>query len=123
MFNPTGDPNDPLYWRASLLLNGSPFKDDDGLSGIPEPESVTKGMVTVYPNPATDHITISVDNAEEFMQFNVRLYNINGMLVYQGLNSNNDIIDLGNLGLNSGIYFVHIETDDFVEIVKIIFSE
>jgi hypothetical protein len=123
VFNPTGDPNDPLYWRASLLLNGSPFKDDDGISGIPEPESVTKGKVTVYPNPATDHITISVVKAEEYKQFKVKLYNINGMLVYQGISSNNDIIDLGDLGLNSGIYFINIETDEFVETVKIIFSE
>jgi hypothetical protein len=123
VFNPTGDPNDPLYWRASLLVNGSPFKDDDGLTGIFVPEIIKRGNITVYPNPATDYIVISMNSAEEYQQLSIKLYNINGMLVYQTIEENNAIVNLKNLGLSQGIYFVHIETGNLVETVKIIFSD
>jgi hypothetical protein len=122
VFNPQGDPNDPLYWRASLLVDGSPFKDDDGLSGIYTPEIITKNNVKIYPNPTSDYIVISIDSPEEYMQLDIKLYSINGMLVYQAIEENNAKVSLKNLGLSQGIYVIRIETDNIVETAKIIFS-
>ncbi len=121
-FNPQEDPNNPLYWRASLLIDGSPFKDDDGLSDIPTPEIISRGSLKVYPNPATDYIVISVDPSEEYQLLDISIYSMNGMLVYQAAEENNSAVDLKNLGLSNGIYFIRVETDDFVETVKILFS-
>jgi hypothetical protein len=121
-YNPQGDPNDPLYWRASLLIDGSPFKDDDGLSGIFTPEIINENNIKIYPNPTSDYIVISINSSEEYPQLDIKLFNINGMLVYQTIEENNTTINLKNLGLNQGIYFIRIETDNFVETAKIIFS-
>jgi len=121
-FNPQGDPNDPLYWRASILLDGSPFKDDDGLSGIYVPEIITKANMKIYPNPTSDHIVISINSSEKYLQLDIKLYNINGILVYQATEENNAVVNLKNLGLSQGIYFIRIETDNFVETTKILFS-
>jgi hypothetical protein len=121
-FNPQGDPNDPLYWRASLLFDGSPFKDDDGLSDIYTPDIITRGSLKVYPNPATDYIVISVNSLEEYQLLDIKIYSMNGILVYQAAEENNATVDLKNLGLSQGIYFIRVETDDFVETAKILFS-
>jgi hypothetical protein len=121
-FNPQGDPNDPMYWRASLLVDGSPFKDDDGLSGIYTPEIITGNNIKIYPNPTSDYIVVSIDSPEEYIQLDIKLYNINGMLVYQAIEENNTTVNLKNIGLSQGIYFIRIETDDFVETSKILFT-
>ncbi|UCH14928.1 MAG: CotH kinase family protein [Bacteroidales bacterium] len=121
-FNPQGDPNDASYWRSSLLVDGSAFKDDDGLTDIFVTEIITDSEIKVYPNPTSDHVVISLDSPEEYQQLDIRLYNTNGMLVYQSVEENNAIVNLNNLGLSHGIYFIRIETDNVIETAKIIFS-
>ena len=120
-FNPTGDPNDPFYWRASLKIGGSPYKDDDGLSGIYQPGIISTDNINIYPNPATDQISISIASSVESQHLNIKLFNNQGMLVYQSIEANNTTISLKNLGLKPGIYFIRIETEYFVETSKIIF--
>lgn len=121
-FNPLGDPNDASYWRASLLVDGSAFKDDDGLTDILVPEINTDSDIKVYPNPTSDHIVISLNSPEEYQQLDIKLYNMNGMLVYQAIEENNALVNLRDMGLSNGIYFIRIETDNIIETKKIIFS-
>jgi hypothetical protein len=60
-FNPTGDSDDPAYWRASRLVHGSPGKDDDGTSPVRDAESRAAGfeLVQNYPNPFNPETIIS----------------------------------------------------------------
>ncbi len=122
LFNPTSDPNDPYYWRASLRLDGSPFKDDDGLSGINPASVVSKGAINIYPNPANDYISINISTAENYQELHIKLYNVGGILTYQTLIENNGIISLKNIGLPGGIYFISIETATMVETLKFIYT-
>lgn len=122
-FNPSGDPNNPFYWRASLKVGGSPFKDDDGLSDIYQPKIISANNIKIFPNPATEQITINLESATESQQYNVSLYNCTGMLVYQSVEENNATINLKNLGFKPGIYFVRLETDNIAETLKIVLIE
>ncbi|MCX7986174.1 MAG: CotH kinase family protein [Bacteroidales bacterium] len=58
--NPTGNPNDPTYWRSSVYLFGSPFADDD--SSYVKPNAVNFNVIfcDVFPNPASDYLNIKV---------------------------------------------------------------
>lgn len=122
IYNPTSDPNDPYYWRASLRLNGSPFKDDDGIAGIDPGSIISKGAISIYPNPAVDHITIRIDNEENYRQLNFKLYNVYGQMVYESVTENNGTVNLKNTGLPGGVYFISIETGDMVESLKFIYT-
>jgi hypothetical protein len=122
VYNPTIDPNDPYYWRASLRLNGSPFKDDDGIAGIDPGSIISKGAISIYPNPATDHITIHIETEENYRELNLRLYNVYGKMVYESVTGNNGMINLKNTGLPGGVYLISIETGDTVEILKFIYT-
>jgi hypothetical protein len=122
-FNPAGDPNDPFYWRASLKIGGSPFNDDDGLSDIYQTEVISANNIKIFPNPATDQISINIKPAAEYQRFNVRFYNNTGLLIHQSVEENNATISLKDLGFKPGIYFVRIETDDIAETLKIVFIQ
>ncbi|HDQ46191.1 MAG TPA: T9SS type A sorting domain-containing protein, partial [bacterium] len=61
-FNPSGDQSDPASWRASLLLHGSPGKDDDGRAGVGVAEDALPPdyhLAQNYPNPFNASTVIS----------------------------------------------------------------
>lgn len=67
--------------------------------------------ITMYPNPAKNQVTISLDNTNEVIA-NVNIIDMLGKQVIR-LNKVNEVtksIDLSNL--NSGIYFIEIETQN-----------
>ena len=71
--------------------------------------------VSVYPNPATDFVTIKSLNINI-----VRLVNSTGIVIFENkYNSENDVvIDIS--GLVSGLYFVNVETDEGVGVNKLL---
>jgi hypothetical protein len=120
-FNPIGDPADYAYWRSSLKLYGSPFRDDDGQSDVEDNMMLTESKVTIYPNPANEYIAIYFADGQ-YSDYNIKIYSANGLLVYQSTFYNNEKVILNNLGFESGIYFISIETNNFIETKKVIFS-
>lgn len=60
--------------------------------------------LSVYPNPATDQLTISLTG-----NFEYRLYNPNGASVMQGYGSNVETLSLDQL--SSGVYFIEVVTE------------
>ncbi|CAM3588827.1 T9SS type A sorting domain-containing protein [Flavobacterium gelidilacus] len=71
----------------------------------------TEGNVTMYPNPAKNQVTVSLDNTNEVIA-NVSVVDMLGKQVIR-LNKVNEItksIDLSSL--NTGIYFLEIETQN-----------
>lgn len=71
----------------------------------------TENNITMYPNPAKNQVTISLDNTNEVIA-NVNVIDMLGKQVIR-LNKVNEVtksIDLS--ALNSGIYFIEIETQN-----------
>jgi len=75
------------------------------------PQSVIKildesGRIKIYPNPAKDHISISVNGATNAL---IKILDINGREILQQNYSENKTIDITEKGLfRSGVYFVKV---------------
>lgn len=68
----------------------------------------------LYPNPATDNITISVNNS---FGLKVSVYNVLGELMFSEI-PQNATFDLNIAGLNPGIYFISIDNKSGQKQVK-----
>lgn len=80
-------------------------------------ENNIKENVKLYPNPVVNSLNITIP--EYFKSATVSLLNLNGQeLTSQQLLQNNVVIDMS--GLSSGIYFVKVVSDTFIEVKKII---
>jgi uncharacterized repeat protein (TIGR01451 family) len=74
-------------------------------------ETFTESNISMYPNPAKDQVTISLDNTDEIIA-NINVIDVLGKQVIR-LNKVNEItkaVDISSL--NSGIYFIEIETQN-----------
>ncbi len=67
----------------------------------------------IYPNPASDMLTIQSNEKADFHGF-IKLVNIFGKLLHvEKINkSGTNMIDLGSLSINDGLYIVSIEDDN-----------
>jgi len=123
IFNPTEkSPDDPSYWISSKLINGSPFKDDDGITDV-ETHLATgvEGNLLVYPNPSSQSIVLHL-STDVIGLIGIKLYNINGILIYQANIGNNSKINLKEIGLDAGMYIIQVKTNELLETAKIIYS-
>ena len=74
-------------------------------------ETFTESNISMYPNPAKDQVTISLDNTEEIIA-TINVIDVLGKQVIR-LNKVNEItksVDISSL--NAGIYFIEIETQN-----------
>ncbi len=63
---------------------------------------------TVYPNPATDRITVDLNGIQG--NVTLKIYNVIGMLVYQEIiDESGTTIDISSL--NKGIYFIYLDEE------------
>ncbi|MEI6487762.1 MAG: T9SS type A sorting domain-containing protein [Bacteroidota bacterium] len=76
--------------------------------GVSEVVAKDINDVLVYPNPATNQITI--ENSQ--LRINaIRIYNVLGSVVYQQLTTNNQQLSIDASTWNAGVYFVEVETE------------
>ena len=72
-----------------------------------------KKELSLYPNPASDIVTLNIDNTNN-SELTLNIYNVIGTLVKsEMLKQNNRQINIGDL--NNGIYIVEIKTNDWSE--------
>ncbi|MCW3083590.1 MAG: hypothetical protein JWP12_956 [Bacteroidetes bacterium] len=74
-------------------------------------EMKTNNMISIYPNPATEEITIAMEHAENITAINI--YDLQGRLVQtEAVNKNNTVqkVMIGNL--MNGIYFIELKKTD-----------
>jgi hypothetical protein len=125
--NPTGDPNDPDYWRASYCMNGSPGADDTEVC-VPVPISDRNTPVIgldIYPNPASSEIFISFryDYPE---QVRMELSDITGRTIASyskhAVPGEEQIkkISLEGLELSNGIYFIRVVAGKAIGVKKLV---
>ncbi len=76
------------------------------------------GKFNIFPNPATDLVTIT--NSENIGIKEIAVYDLNGKIVKsQKFKKENEIL-LNTEDLNSGTYFLHIVTDEGTGIKKLV---
>jgi hypothetical protein len=85
------------------------------ITGIEDPVAVANNDVAVYPNPATEKITIASENIID----EVRIYNNMGQLVYSGQFDNSQIM-VNTSSFITGMYIVQITSGQAVEVRKLI---
>ena len=79
------------------------------MASLPEMEET---MIQVYPNPATDLLTISVGNDTQCKPLNVTAIDVMGQVVFtETLSATEMSLDVSHL--LSGVYFIQMEQDGF----------
>ncbi len=68
---------------------------------VDNPEKSKNNSILIFPNPATNFITIKTDNAES-----IRIYDISGRMLYAVDMTENNPVHLNIVSLSSGIYIV-----------------
>lgn len=105
-----------VYNATKTNMNGcsdssavSTMAVDTCLNFLPE---FTNLSVTIYPNPASDKVTIDFSSATEFELFAIKLIGIDGKLVREfSLDDTNYTTTSINVAdVNSGVYFIRFET-------------
>jgi len=96
-------------WRTTLNIT---------VVGSKKIPAVNRNMVTVFPNPSNNNITISL--TDYYNNVNITVVNILGKEVEKASFSNQQTIQLNIKDLNSGLYFVHVETTEGTSIVKLV---
>ena len=84
------------------------------------PEMTSSQSIRAYPNPTTGIFTVEVRGDNNAVMTKVEIYTISGMKV-QTVNIDHERKHEFNLsGLNTGIYFIHVFTNERSEILKIV---
>lgn len=76
-------------------------------------------MVSVYPNPATDVLTISIGETADLPSA-YSIYNSLGQVIAQKVVSSNTDLSINTSDLSSGIYFIRIEKESAVKTLKFV---
>jgi hypothetical protein len=112
-FSPDGKPY-VAYMDDGNSDKATVMKYDSLFVGINE---IQKAKFSLYPNPATDKITVELKGA--ILDGNLSIVNIEGQqLITRQITQAKTVIDISNL--HSGIYFVRLTNDKTVEVGKVI---
>jgi len=122
--NPETDLNDPTNWRISLLLHGSPGRDDRMSKLTDEPSEIRPSHFDLsqnYPNPFNPITSIAFKIAAD-TQVRLQIYNIRGERVAMPVNQK---LAVGNYAIHwdasrfpSGIYFYVLNAGNFTDVKK-----
>ena len=87
--------------------------------GIIEKNISQESKYTIYPNPATDKITIT-HHDELINEAAVSIFNINGEMILNNMIQNQNKFEMNISSLSKGIYFVKIQTKSEIESKKLV---
>jgi hypothetical protein len=121
--NPTGDPNSYQYWKHSAALNGSPFKNDNGTTAVEDYVSnVSNFELAVYPNPASEYITVELKSGSNSERINIFIMDVNGRMIYKKAIIGTETINLKELNLKPGFFILKAESSHMLISRKLVFT-
>jgi len=82
-------------------------------------EKLAQVEMKIYPNPATEKITLSISNMEKLQTGTLQLYSMNGQLLQTRLLSEVEV-DISLVGLSKGTYILKVQINDIIEEWKIV---
>ena len=81
-------------------------------------EQVTFVHLQVYPNPANDVVSVTVDGID---QFTYTIFDISGQLLQSGISRSNDLVSINQL--KGGIYLLQIEAEGNKQVIKLVVTK
>ena len=79
-----------------------------------------KSSATIYPNPASDHVSISFEsNVEENIPLHIR--DLGGRIVYsdrQDIYKGDNTLFINGLDLPEGVYFIRLQINGMIQTLK-----
>ena len=101
-------PSSSPFWGASYYSIDDVSIIDCTEVGVLEELAIKNNELKLYPNPAKDHLTVSLSIGEGAKT--VRLYNMLGEQIFtSSFNGLQTIIDVGDL--TNGVYFVEVQNE------------
>ncbi len=114
---------DPLYasgiikdYAYNSIPNQPILAGQTSVTGITE--NISASSISLYPNPATNHLTIELPNVKEKVE--VTINDITGKKMYTTSSEETHKIEVNTHGFNEGIYFVQIQTAGFIGTKKLV---
>ena len=81
-------------------------------------ENSFASSIHLFPNPATNHVTIDLPNVKEKVEINIA--DITGKVIYTTIAGETQKIEVDTKDLAAGIYAVQIKTADFIATKKLV---
>jgi endo-1,4-beta-xylanase len=72
-------------------------------------ESKEPSYVSIFPNPTSGNVSVKID--ESIQKASLKIYDAAGRIVYSRDKINNNLLQISNL--NSGTYFIHVNSTGF----------
>ena len=111
---PVNCSGDLFYIHKGSFVCGTPPNMALGLSNIESNKEID-----IYPNPATNEFTISNGQLANGNAVTIKIIDVTGNLIYN-TTSTNQKTEVSTKDFAPGIYFVQIQTPDFVETKKLV---
>lgn len=110
------------YGYAVIGVNANPADEAALGSVVVEPANLSsasfnKAKFAAYPNPTYDAWTFESDFAEIT---SIKVFDINGRLVAELANSQDNVLKIDASSLESGLYFANVKTENSSETIKLI---
>ena len=74
--------------------------------------------INLFPNPATNHVTIDLPNAKEKVE--ITITDITGKIIYATIATNTQKVEVNTKDFAEGIYVVQLQTADFTVTKKLV---
>ena len=104
-----------LRFRATSAYGNNLYLDDINISNnVGLNDNVAAASLTVYPNPANDFATVSINSASSD-NAKVTIVNAIGEVVFSSstwLNAGSNNLNINTSALNNGVYFIRVQTLD-----------
>ncbi|WMJ72346.1 Ig-like domain-containing protein [Cytophagaceae bacterium ABcell3] len=101
-------------YSAAALLS---FPEDDSCDDVTAIDQMSKAQFDLFPNPATDHINISI-NADYTLKAAIEVYNLHGQKLMNQESNISDYVKLDVSQLPTGTYLVVIKTEEGQTAIK-----
>ena len=117
---PVGDPANDSFWKVSTYMHGSPFADDTRFKLTDNVYDLNLfGGLSIYPNPVSQFLNIEGFDGHSV---EIDIYTVSGLKVYGGQAIGSAVVDLQQLGIDTGMLIVKLSAKGQQTFRKVIYQ-